>query len=480
MNIQVAAIAVLLFSFVFIYVAWAVYRRVTPDITVEVVRMRDMDTQRSAMGMIVRDETVFYAPRDGRFTPAIGETERVRQGVLVANIQDVETTERIERDIRDAEEEIRNLTNLRHFFESDAAVQRIDGNLRSTMNANMHNFSLTNLSELNSLHDRITQLTDNRNQIISTDSRDAVGDVGRLHINLQAQLSMNSVNMYAARTGIMSTIIDRHENLITPANMREATREMISHQVDHTELVPIRDVQASDPVFKLVGNTWYVVSFMPRDMVRDFVQGTERTIFLLNAQTGSYDPVLMRIEYLEHRHTDSLVIFRSSRNVMGFLNQRNVSIRTTNYVATGLMVSSSAISTRRYVGIPTTHVHGNVNYYVRHINEYGISPVPILVSSRTDNTVYVLESELTLIMGDVLAPVLLHLPNYTITESAIKRVHGVYRTNRGYASFVAVNLDGELEVDGYTMLDPSRNPNLSQFDTIVTDASTVTHRQIIP
>lgn len=480
MSASVALIAALLFIFVFAYMVRSIHAAFTPGVAEEVVRMTDMGRQRYVMGMIVRYEEVFYAPRDGRFVPYVNETDRVRRGTMVGRIQDTDAVARLSTDVRDVEDEIMRLNALRPYFESDATVQRINANLQNAMNGSIHHFSASNLSEINSLHDRLTQLTDTRVQIITSDGRGAVGEIGRRHEQLEEQQRRSSTNMYATETGIMFSILDRHENIVTPANMRELTRDVLATPVDHTRLFPARDVKADDPVFKIVGNTWYVAAFMPNDMVSDFVQGTERQIFLLNTQTGNYEPMTMRIEHIEQHNRESLVIFRSTRNVMHFLNQRNVSIRTTNYISRGLQISTSAISTRRFIGIPETHIHGFGNYYVLHRTAYGLEPIAIEVDSRTENTVYIREDLSGLVIGDNLAPVNLNLRDFTITEAAVKRLHGVYVTSQGSAYFTTIVLESEpLETDLHTLLDPARNANLRQFDTIATDASTVTHRQII-
>jgi len=232
-------------------------------------------------------------------------------------------------------------------------------------------------------------------------------------------------------------------------------------------------------VFKIVGNIWYIVAYMPNNMIENFAEDTDRTIFVQNAATGNYDPMVMRITHIEQFHTESRVVFRTSRNVMDFLNQRNVSIRTTNYISSGLQVSTSAITTRRSMRIPVTHVFERGGYYVHINNEYGLRQVPIDVLERTEDYVFI-EETTDLVDGDILIPASIYGSSFTITEAVIRIEYGVYRTILGYASFTPIFLDDELsDVDTYTLLDPARNPHLRQFDTIVIDASTVTHGDII-
>ena len=479
MPASVTAIAVLLLVFILIYLAWSLHQSLTPDIATEVVLMSNMDEQRSVSGMIVRNETVFYSPIGGRFEPAILETERVRQGTLVGSVQDTYTMGRIESDIANIEEEIRRLGSLRHFSESDATVQRINTNIHNAMNSSMHSFSTINLADINNLYSRLVQLTDNRNQIVLSYDMSAVGDVGRQLANLQSVHAQSNINMYANSTGIMFQIIDGQERW-NPRNMRTMSRYDVNQVVDYTVLFPTRDVEEGEPVFKIVENTWYIVAFMPHEMAQAFTQGSDSQVFIQNSQTGIYESMTMRIVHLERLTAETKVIFRSSRNVIDFLSQRNVSIRVTDQISRGLKVSNSAISERRYIGIPLTHVQTGANYFVHQQTEEGLRTVQIEVSDRTEDTVYVREENLPILMGSVLVPIALHGNNYVITEAAVRFSHGVYLATRGYARFVTVNLGGELsDLDGYTLLDPALNPNLRQFDTIVTDASQVVDMQIL-
>jgi len=481
MPASVALVAALFFIFVAMYMVRAVHNELTPSIAVEIVRMGNREAQRSVTGIIARYEEVIYAPRDGQVVWAVANTDRVRRGTLVAGIADVEATERITRDRRAIEEEMKILNERRHYSEADPAVQRINNTLRNAMNSNMHNFSTLNLAEINTLRDHLDNFTDTRIRMIVAASHGAVGvDISRQHDQLTAQLGMNSTNIYATRSGIMFHIVDMHENVVTPGNVTELSRQDVGVIVDHTTLFPAREVEAGDPVFKIVGNTWYVVAYMPNNMIEGFAEDTDRVIFVQNAITGNYEQMTMRIIHIEQFHLESRVVFRSSRNVMDFLNQRNISIRTTNDISRGLQVSTSAIVTKRFVRIPVTHVFEQGGYYVHIHDDYGLKQVPIDVSERADNYVYVLEETLDLAMGDVLIPASLYGDSFTITESAVRVEHGVFRTNFGYANFTPITLDGELsEIDTYTLLDPARNHNLRQFDPIVIDASTVVQGQII-
>jgi len=481
MPVLVALIAAMFLVLVLIYMVRSVVAAFTPDIATSVVRIETMDEQRSIPGIIVRTELVHRAPRDGTFVSSINETERVMRGALVGQIQDLEAVGRISQNIDNVEEEIRRLHEMRLFSAVDATVHRIETNLNIAMNGSMPHFTTQNISEINNLHNRLTQLTANRTQLIISDSWEIAGEHGQQYEQLQQQMELNSTNMYAATGGIMSLILDGYEDEFTPDVIPAMSREQTSRLVDHTTLIPTREVEEGYPVFKLVGNTWYIVTHMPGYMMDEFTLHEDHTIFVQNAITGNYDPMIMRITHIEHFHTDSLVVFRSSRNIMSFLNQRSVSIRITDNISRGLKINNSAIVTNRFIRIPLTHVHGTNELFIQHhTGEYGQRQLPLDIYERTETHVYVLMETLPgIFIGETIAPVALTGDRYVITEFSIREAHGVFRATLGFADFTTVHLDGPISETGYTLLNPARNPSLRQFDTIVTDASRVSHGDIL-
>ena len=190
----------------------------------------------------------------------------------------------------------------------------------------------------------------------------------------------------------------------------------------------------------------------------------------------------MTIESIDRRHTEAIVVFRSTRNVIDFLNQRNVNIRITDNIQEGYMVPASAIATRRFIRIPHTHIHGTEDFFIMHRRDDGIQPIPVIIHDSDENYAYILVENLTLSMGDSISPVNSTdiFPYHILSESDIRMVYGVYRANLNTADFREVNIDGELlEAGGQILLDPARNPGIRQFDTIVTDAAMVRQGQIV-
>jgi len=470
----------LFFIFVVAYMVIRAYGIFTPNVDITILRLGNIEMQQSVPGVIIREETVFHANRDGRIVFDVQEFDHVREGVLVASIRNIEAVNQNEQDMALLHQEIRGVHEMRHGTTSDPLIERANANLQSRMDRSMHHHMQMNLPEIYSLLDTITQITYNRNRMITSESVEARSDLSRRHEFLEAQREMNSSDIYATHSGIMSPIIDGFEDLFTPRNMNTLNREQVRMRIDHEAIIPGREVMEGDEVFKIVRNTWYVATWMPNEMARGFTVGTERPIYLENAVTGRFERVPMRVEHIDNAHRDTFVIFRSTRNVIEFLNQRSVNIRITDSVQNGFMIPASAIATRRFFRIPLTHVHGAEEFFIMHRREDGIQPVPIDIHERTETCAFILEDNLTFLQEGSLVPVdpadLIHI----ISDADMRIVRGVYRTTLNFAEFREVNIEGEvLDAGGPIMLDPARNPNIRQFDSIVTDASMVRQGQVV-
>lgn len=480
LGFSATVVVALFFGFAIVYMGIQAYRFFSPNVEIMTLRLGNMERQESVQGMIIRYEEVFRADRDGRVLFDVQDFDRVRSGMLVASIQDVDVVSRTEQDMALLQQEIIGVNEMRHAAQSDPAVERVNANLRSRMDRSMHHHMQMNLSEVYALLERLTQITDNRNRMIINESVHIRNDLNRQYDILNARRDMNLSDIYAESSGIMSPIIDGFENLFTPANMRELSREQVRMSIDHEAIIPGREVSAGDEVFKVVENTWYVAVWMPLEMAHGLTVGADRTVFLENTQTGRFEPMPMRIHYVNTQHLrDTFVIFRSTRNVIDFLHQRNVNVRITDSVQNGFMIPPSAIATRRFFRVPLAHIHGRDEYFVMHRRDDGIQPIPVHIYERTESYAYVLEDSFPLWPGDILVPADSDGIFHVISEADIRIVRGVYRTTLNFADFHVIHIDGEVTEGTHVLLDPARNPSIRQFDTIVIDAAMVRQNQIV-
>jgi hypothetical protein len=172
------------------------------------------------------------------------------------------------------------------------------------------------------------------------------------------------------------------------------------------------------------------------------------------------------------------LLLRSSKNLIDFLTQRSVQIRTTENVQTGLKVSNSSIVARDFFAVPHEYLFdGERGYHVTTALDGLEATVPVTVSFSDSRYAYIPFETDNLRINDILINAQYAGDTFTLYDKVT--IRGVYRVNNGYAEFRRVNPDDELVSGGYTILNPANNPSLRAFDRIVTNGADVTDGQII-
>ena len=465
------------FLFVFVYIGRSIWVFWTPTVDTMTLRMSTIDVPMSATGVIIRDEQVFLADSDGHIEFRIPDNERVRVGAVVASVQDSYMVNAATVRLTSVESQIMDIQD-RRISSVDTEIQRLNNNLGNIANTRIHNFATLNLSEIYSTRDSLNQVINTRNQININDGVTARENLAREQERHSNAYQYNSRNMYAHVSGIMSRVIDGYESQLTMDLLNTITRDDARMIVDFDSVTSTRDIQEGDAAFKIVGNIWYIAADMPNEMVQGFVESTTRTVYLFNANTNVYEPHSLQVQSIEYGTRYSLVVFRSSRHVIEFLNQRNVSIRTASNASRGLKIPHTAIATERYYMIPSHYIHGIVDRYVVISNEGGDISIPITISEADDGIAFVLPAT-GLGIGSLLVPRDPSEPHILLSTEHIHEIHGIYLVRFGAAEFREVNIGSNYIDVGYILLDPVLNPGINEFANIVTDASMVVDGQLL-
>ena len=467
------------FLFVFVYIGHSIWDFWTPGVDTMIVRMSTVDNPRSETGVIIRDERVHHAERDGTVEFWIPDNERVRVSTLVASVANPYMAQAAGRELAEVEATAMSLRNIRQpFTETESVIQRRNNIIESAVTARIHNFAALNLSEIYSLRDDLNRQINTRNQISIDEGITARDSLARDLERHTAILGAYSRNMYAEASGIMSRVIDGWETELTVASIRDLTPEILQQVTEYEAMVASRTVTEGDALFKIVGNVWYIVAYMPNDMIYDFVENTNRTVYLLNENTGSYEPHSLRIQSIQHGTRYSMVVFRNTRHVIEFMNQRSVSIRTSSGIQRGLKIPDTAITTRTHFRIPVGFIHGEISRYILISTETGNIMVHITVDEATAYYAYI-PATYSLAIDSLLVPNDPYGSHMLLTHEHVRERHMVYLVRLGAAEPREIHLgEGGISA-GYILLDPALNPGISEFAHIVTDATTVVAGQLI-
>jgi len=476
-------VAGLFFVVVLIYLVQTLFAFMTnPEIPVEMVRMDSVDIPQVIEGIIIRDETVYLAPRDGVIQFAVNSYDRVQPGAMVGSIQDVQTVVGIRDSISQVEEQIMRLQDIRgNLSAADPAIRMINGQIQNMVDQRLSRHINLNMSEAFSLRDSITQNVNIRNQMIVAENLD-VGvraDLNIQHQVLMDQLDTNQAPIVIEGGGIMAPITDGFEAVLNFENMYYLTQEQTRQNVDFNQIIPRREVEYGDDVFKIINsNRWYIAAYIPHEMAEDFNVGDMRDIYIEGRRT----PLTVRVHHIVPGFQDSFVIFRSTAYMIDFLNTRSIFFRTVDTVQHGLRIANTAITARNYLAIPLDCVHGDEfdedqQYVIRVIGDEDLR-VPIAPVDQDDYFAFVSAGSDFLNVGSLLRE--RENPSATRMIAEERLVQGVFRVVNGIAVFVPIHLPEYASIGGlYSILDPSFNSGIREHDHIVTDASLVEDGDIV-
>lgn len=479
-NRSASAVAGIFFIFVLVYLIRSLYAFVTtPHIATEVVKLGSIDQPRSVSGIIIRDENVYTAGREGRVSFSVSDYDRVKPGMAVCSIQNVEAVEDITRNVTSIEEQIIELQQMRKDISSvDPAVQRVNTQIKNIVDSRLQYFTTLTISELYALKESISQSVGIRNQMILDDNKNIRED-----LNLQQQQLISRLNTHVSvikseQSGIMSPMVDGLEDKLTFENMKELSREQTQMSVDYDKLIPTKDVKTDDPVFKIISsNEWYIAAYIPNDLIETYEEGDTRTLYLENKD--EYVPIVMSVYQIDPGYRESFVLFKCTKNLIQYLNMRSVTIKTTDSIRKGLKISNSAITKRTFLKIPLNYVYGaeDAGHVVKQVEEEEVI-VPVKIADRDEAYAYVVWEGSDLSMGDIITSTSPVASSYEITETT--SIQGVYRVNNGFAEFRRITLDEDVsQTSGFSVLNPTLNQEIRVYDYIVTDASLVKDGQIL-
>ena len=422
-------VAVLFFVFVLAYLIRSLFAFfTTPDIPVNMVQMGSIDTPTVIEGIIIRDETVYNAPRSGVLQFAVNNYDRVRPGVEVASIQNVDAVVDIQRSIYEVEERILVLQDIRGNLSAvDPAIHQINSQIRNIVDSRLSRHVDLNMSDVYSLRDSIAQNVNIRNRMIVSENLDANvrAELNVQHSVLLGELDANRTPIYIGGGGIVSPVVDGFEEILTFENRLTLTREQTRQNVDFNQIIPSQEIEYGSGAFKIINsNHWYIAAYIPNELVEGLAVGANASIYI----EGRRGPLTVRVDHIEPWYQESFVIFRSNAYMIDFLNTRSIFFRTADTLRYGLRIANTAF-TKRAVQSGVESADGSALESVLYEGEYEV---------------------------------------------------GVFRVNNGIAAFVPVYLPEDTPVGSvYTILDPALNPALRVHDHIVTNASLVEEGDIV-
>jgi len=473
-NVSLMLAIVLVFVFVATYMASGLGAMMTtPAIATTLPGFGTVTRPPIYNGVIIRDETVYTAGRGGVLEFRANHLERVRAGQFVAVIQDARYAAEINADIHDLDQRILEMQARRGGISAFSAdVARMNDQLQTQVNAHLPRITGDNFSELHAMADNTRRTLNLRNQMLLSENRGSVRDMANEREQAEYRLSHNVMSISPHRGGILSHFVDGMEDILNVDNMRALEPEQTRQPVASVNFQRLREVSSGDEIFKVVNsNTWYIALYLPLEQTVDWQLNQMRRIYV-EQQGGSFRELDTYVHYINHRDTTTFVILRVTRFLTDFMDMRGVNVRLSNTARESMQIPTSATTTRGAVRIPVEFVNridSNAPSIIRaSVGDAPDQTIPLNIFRRTGESVYVLNEAVNFSIGDVILDPNDRDQTYIIHE--IVTLRGVFVLNFGFADFVVLNLDDEVDVrGGYITLDVMDNRGITPASRIILD-----------
>ena len=475
-NISLVLTAALVFIFVSVYMVSGLSAMLTtPEIATISPGFGNVAPPTVFQGIIIRDETVYTAGRDGVLEFHANHLERVRPGQTVAAVSDEVYVAEINANIEELDRQILEMQARRGDISAFSAdVARINEQLQASIDSHLPRLTAASFYELYNMAEQTRRLLRIRNQMLLTEGRGSVQGMAGEREHAIQRLDSGVMSVSVQRGGLLSYIIDGLEESLTLENMRSLEPEHTRQSVDFSTLHRRREVAAGDDIFKVVNsNTWYIAAYLPFEAVSEWQLGNLRRIYI--HQSGdSFREMDTYVEHIRHGESSTFVVLRVTRFLADFMDRRAVSFRLTADMRDSLKIPAHVVTAKDAVRLPVEFVGraDTVNPTVirRGSEDSPDQSVPLNIYRRNNEFIYVL-TDINNISAD---DVLLHPDDasQTHTIDEIVTLHGVFVLNFGFADFEEIHLGEEvIAIDGHIVLDASANRRITPASQIILDTT---------
>lgn len=346
LKIHKRKILFLLLLCIFIYIVFIVINLVRNPTDTVFVEMGQIEEQETAVGYIIRDETVLMGENYKNGIEQIKtEGEKVAKGEAIfryySNNEEnlVEKIQELDAKIDEAMAEEDNL------FSSDTKVleEQIDAKISET-------YGESSLSSIQDAKQSINSSMTRKAKIAGelSPSGSYLSKLIDERSKYENQLNSGAEYLTATTSGVVSYRVDGYEEILTSDDFSKYTKEFLEDLNLRTgQIIP-----TSSESGKIIDNySCYIVSVLDSDYAKDAEVGDTVTLRL---PSGS--EVTATIEYMTNQDNEYILTFKITKGVEELISYRKISFSIIWWSASGLKVPNSAISQEE--------VNGNTVDYV--------------------------------------------------------------------------------------------------------------------
>ena len=471
-NRSLSRVTAMFFGFVLVYILRGLFAfAFTPQTAIERIVPGSITSPVELTGVIIRDEKIYRSPVSGSVRFNVTENQRVSRGMVICSIQDSDEVARIFEDLIEVNEELLRVqamrTNFTEMSSSERTVNDIIKNMLDNWVADMNN---NDFSSVYTLKDSLIANVDLRNQIILSESSEALREQLNKRQMYQEELNKHMTMIMAEESGIVSTLLDGYEETFTPSVRAMLPREQLLLDSDPRKTRTVQFAEEDTPLFKVIrSNTWYIAAYIPNDIIEGWEENDQKII-----QDSNFN-LPVTVERIVEEEYESYVLFRSTRYLEDYINRRSINFRVSGDINEGLKIPQLAVTSKTLTAIPREFVSIEDDQMKRAALVRADGETLRLHYTAVDEEMVYVEPDF--VMGMEFQNPSDEEQRILLTETV--EIMGVFRVNHGVADFRRIVINDGLQTYGYYVLDPALNRGLQERDSIVSDAETVTEGELI-
>lgn len=469
--------AFVVFTVIFIYIGVVGYNFITREtIPYDTIAYGSIDTPKSVVGIIVRDEKVYKATGDGSISFNVADMQKVRKGESICSIKNVAVVDSMEKELEEINKNILDIQDKRDdlsVFSED--VKRINSQIKSIVDDNVFDLSFGDISKLYYLNDNIKKKIDTKNQMLLSDSGGSLQELADKKSQREDEINKNTTVITSQEGGIVSYSFDGLEDTLSVDKLDSLTQEQtLMKQNDEKVEQAGGQVKKDSNIFKIINsNDWYVACYIPNDYITDWKEGDTRTVYIKN--NAESVPMEAQIYKLNAGDKKSYVVLCLTKDIMDYINQRSITIEL-NKAQSGYKISNNAIVEIHSFKIPVSYIRDD-NVILKKTDD-GITEMTISTSGTDKEGNY---AYIPVEYGGLNGDDKLVNPNnkdeiYELS-SKVETTKGIYVINTGVTQFKTISLENSVQNSTHTILDPKENDGIKVYDRIVTDVKNVSKEQ---
>ncbi|MCR4648085.1 MAG: hypothetical protein K5776_03320 [Lachnospiraceae bacterium] len=459
-DISYKIILYIVLAVVFVYLFFCVYKSMNAKkISTYQVKEGALSEQNSYTGMILRDETVFYAKSSGYYNFYLKEGEKASYNDLVYTI---DGTGKIKDMMTNQTEEASTLSSD-DLVEIKSEIVKFSKDYEKDSFIDVYDFK----DDLDSVSLKMSNL---------------------YILNKISSMSLNgtNVNKYYcgdglenAKTGYVVYYYDELEDLpleeVNSSYFKDYDYER--HMIANNEMVT-----EGDFVYKLVtSNTWQLVFPISEEKAKEFDGKDMKVKFSKNQESlKGKVKIIDAIAPGKNTSVEKICVVTFNTSVADYLNNRFIDFEIYTNENNGYKIPKSSVVEKEFLLVPDTiafDFNETTNTVCVKLDKYLEDGTKTFVTTelnvyRTDGGEYYVDGNVVKLGNTVYAAD--ETTSYTLNKTAT--LLGVYKINQGYADFK--NIKKLYENEEYIIVDPAYTM-IKPYDYIALDASKVNDNEYI-